>query len=187
MGWTWREKAIPEASPIPHVEEDIRRGIIYQSPCRRGAIGAEVSVEAKLGGQAMNWPGPGKGQVSISVHVIWDVWVRTEDIWTSDVAVNIVRLPRRRSWELWKKRRAPWKGMTIKGQESAQYRGCYRKDVTQPVRDEATFECVGEYRWHKDPFELEFVLKTGVPKGEHRLPLAIDWKEMRARGTNPPL
>ena len=56
------------------------------------------------------------------------------------------------------------------------------------MKDDAQFEYVTDRPGSDQPhWELELVLITGVPAGEHRIPVFIDMEELRSRGTFPPL
>jgi hypothetical protein len=60
----------------------------------------------------------------------------------------------------------------------------------QPHRDNAVFdylEVIGDNPGFEPHWLLELVIITGMPVGEYRVPVAVDYHEIHARGTNPPL
>ena len=147
---------------------------------------SSIKVTAQPSSWAINLPDPGPDKVSLSVRVIWEVWVK-EDIATDKLALNLIYVYDKPGWKFWKKTRFPQTGIPPKGQ-GTRYRKRIGAKGTQPFRDEATFEYVGDREEEGDPhWLLELVLITGMPTGEHRIPVFIDYDEMRSRGTYPPL
>lgn len=162
-------------------------GVYRQERIMRAERERNVRVTAKLDSLSQNIPDPGPDKASLSVHVLWEVWV-TQDVSTDKLALNLIYVYEKRWWQFWKKTRFPQVGIPPKGQGTTQYRKTYNRNQYQPNHDEATFEYVGDRRKGAEPhWILELVLKTGLPVGEHRIPVFIDWAEIRSRGTNPPL
>ncbi len=146
-----------------------------------------VRVTAKVGRYSENYPvAPEPGKERIGVGVIWEVWV-DHDVSTDKLALNILHIYRKKWWEFWRKSRIPVKGVPIKGQDSQQYRKRIQSNVAQPFRDEGEFEYIGDMPDKPYRLEFELVLVTGMPSGVHRVPVFIDWSEIHARGSSPPL
>ncbi len=146
-----------------------------------------VRVTARLGSLAANMPDPGPGKVSLRVGVNWEVWVN-QDVSTDKLALNLIYLYDRPWWQFWKKVRFPMKGLAPKGKDSTQYRKSFRTIDPQPIKDSAVFEYITDREGSKDPhWLLELILITGIPAGEHRIPVFIDYDEIESRGKSLPL
>lgn len=146
-----------------------------------------VRVTARLGSLSANIPDPGPGKESISAHIFWEIWVG-QDVSTDKLALNLIYVYDRPRWQFWKRARFPKTGIPPKGQDTTQYRKRIHENQFQPFKDDAVFEYVGDRMEQGDPhWLLELVLLTGVPVGEHRIPVFIDYEELQSRGTNPPL
>ena len=148
---------------------------------------AAVRATAKLGSLSANLPDPGPDKVSLRVHVFWEVWVN-QDVSTDRLGLNLIYVYEKPWWQFWKKARRPKTGIPPKGQDDTQYRKRIYASELQPFRDDAIFEYVGDRAEAEEPhWKLELVLIMGMPPGEHRIPIFIDYEEVRKRGTNPPL
>jgi len=146
-----------------------------------------IKVAVRSGSWAFNYPDPGPDKVSLIVHLFWEVWVN-QDVSTDKLALNLIHVYDRPWWQFWKQTRFPQIGIPRKGKNSAQYRVMIYASDNQPFKDDGAFEYVGDRAEEGDPhWLLELVLITGMPVGEHRIPVSIDYEEMRTRGTNPPL
>ena len=146
-----------------------------------------VKLTAKVGSLASNSPDPGRDKASLRVHLFWEVWVN-QDIATDKLALNVIYVYDKPWWKFWKDTRFPKRRMRQKGRDTAQYRMTIRAADNRPFKDDAVFEYVGDREEEGDPhWELELVLITGMPAGEHRIPVFIDYAEIRSRGTYPPL
>ena len=162
-------------------------GVFQEERQMRAEREKSVRVTAKVGSWAMNYPDPGRDKSSLSVHIFWEAWVN-QDISTDKLALNLLYVYDKPAWKFWKKTRFPQKGIPRKGRDTAQYRVTIRAADTMPFKDDAVFEYVGDREEKGDPhWELELVLITVMPAGEHRIPVFIDHDEMRSRGTYPPL
>lgn len=162
-------------------------GVFREERQMRAERERTVKVTAKVGSWAMNYPDPGRDKSSLRVHVFWEVWVN-QDISTDELALNLIYVYDKPWWKFWKKTRFPKKGIRRKGWDSAQYRKTIRAADDRPFKDDAVFEHVGDREEEGDPhWLLELVLITGMPAGDHRIPVFIDYGEMRSRGTYPPL
>jgi hypothetical protein len=146
-----------------------------------------LRITARLGSFGANAPDPGPTKSSISAHVFWEIWV-TQDVATDELGLNLIYAydkPRWQFWWLWKRTKFPQVGIPQQGKESTQHREWIHASEFQPRRGDAVFEfCYppGDPHWL-----LEFVLITGVPQGEYRVPIFLDWAEIRNRRDNPPL
>jgi len=147
---------------------------------------ATVRVTARLGSLSANIPDPGPDKVSLSVHVFWEVWVN-QDVSTDRLGLNLIYVYDKRWWQFWRKTRFPQKGIPPKGQDTTQYRRRIYASESQPFKDDAIFEYVADRTGFEPHWELELVLVTGVPSASYRIPVFIDYDELRSRGTNPPL
>ncbi|MCH7836010.1 MAG: hypothetical protein IH864_04000 [Chloroflexi bacterium] len=161
-------------------------GVFREERQMRAERESSIKVTAKPSSWAINHPDPGPDKVSLSVHVIWEVWVK-EDISTDKLALNLIYVYDKPWWKFWKKTRFPQMGIPPKDQ-GTRYRKRIGAKGTQPFGDGATFEYIGDREEEGDPhWLLELVLITGMPAGEHRIPVFIEDYEMRSRGTYPPL
>ncbi len=146
-----------------------------------------IRVTARAGSWAINHPDPGHGRASINVRIFWEVWVSREAVATDKLALNLIYVYDKPWWQFWKKTRFPQKGIPQKGRETTQYRVMIDPNDNQPFKGDAIFEYIGESAETDPHWLLELVLITGMPAGEHRIPIFIDYDEMRSRGTYPPL
>jgi len=145
----------------------------------------EIRLTAKLASYSANIPDPGPDKVSFVARVIWEAWT-TRDYYPDKLGLNFIYVYDRRWYQLWKRTRFPQTGIPPNGQDTTQYRDKIVAGNAQT--GEATFEYTGPRMDDRDPhWELELVLIMGMPSSEHRVPVFIDWDEMRSRGTNPPL
>jgi hypothetical protein len=160
-------------------------GVYREERAMRAKHEAEVTVTVRVGSQAINYPDPGRGKWSISLHVLWEIWVQ-RDISTDRLGLNIIYRFKRKPWQLWKKREVPFKGIPPKG-KTTEYRRTIYMGGMQPFKDSADFEFVSDIPHDAADFRCELVLHTGVPRARYSALAAVDWNEIRARGTNPPL
>ena len=180
---------IPDAIVLPAVIivlAEAGYGAYREERQMRAEREANVRLTAKLGSLSANIPDPGPDRVSLSVHVFWEVWVN-QDVSTDKLALNLIYVYEKPWWRFWKRVRFPQKGIPPKGRETTQYRKRIYAGEFQPFKDDAVFEYVGDRMGIEPHWLLELVLLTGVPMGEHRVPVFIDRDELRSRGTNPPL
>lgn len=153
----------------------------------RSKLETEVVVKAALSALSANHPDPGSDKSSLMVHVVWEIWVK-QDVSTDKLALNLIYVYDKPRWKFWKRTRFPQTGIPAKDQDSTWYRKRISAQRVQPFTDSATFEYVGDRHIEGDPhWELELVLVTGVPAGEHRIPVSINDEKWEERGTNPPL
>lgn len=147
---------------------------------------ATVRLTTQIGTYTANIPDPGPNKQSISVRVVWEIWVN-QDVSTDRLALNLYYVYEKRWWQVWKRTRFAQKGIRPKGGDE-RYRKSIRAIDPQPFRDSATFEYVADRQQSYDPcWELELVLVTGVPSATHRVPVAFDYEEMHNRGRDLPL
>jgi len=158
-------------------------GVYREERQMRAERESEVRVAVIPSSWAFNYPDPGPDKVSLRVHVILEVWVK-EDVSTDKLALNLIYVYDKPWWKFWKKTRFPKEGIRPNGQDGTQYRRKISADDRQPYRDDGlTFEYVGNRGDKGDPhWLLELVLITGMPVGEHRIPVFIDEEELRSRG-----
>lgn len=153
---------------------------------REGAL----RVAAKLGSLGVNSPDPGPTKSSITAHVLWEIWVN-QDVATDALGLNLIYAydkPLWQFWWFWKKNKFPQVGIPQQGKETTQHREWIHAGEFQPRKGDAVFEFVGDRYLPGDPhWLLELVLITGVPKGEYRVPISLDWLAIRDRKDNPPL
>lgn len=162
-------------------------GVFREERQMRAERERTVKVTAKVGSLSSNIPDPGRDKASLRVQVIWEVWVN-QDISTDKLALNVIYVYDKPWWQFWKRTRFPKRRMRREGEDTAQYRKTIRAADNQPFKDHAIFEYVGDREEEGDPHWLmELVLITGMPAGEHRIPVFIDYAEIRSRGTYPPL
>ena len=90
-------------------------------------------------GLSANMPDPGPDKLSLTAHVIWDVWASRE-ISTDKLALNMTHVYEKRWWRFWKKTRFPITGIPPKESGTTQYRKriCANKLFT----DDARFEYI---------------------------------------------
>ena len=169
--------AVVEAGYVVYREERIMRAERER----------HVRVTARLGALSANIPDPGPGKVSVTAHVFWEIWV-DRDVSTDALALNLIYVYDKPWWQLWKRSRVPKMGIPPKGERTTQYRRSIHTNDFQPFQDDAVFEYVSDRREEGDPhWLLELVLVTGVPADKHRIPVFIDYDELRSRGANLPL
>lgn len=162
-------------------------GLYRKEQTVRSELESNVRVAARLGSYSANIPDPGPDKMSIKVEVFWEVWVK-EDVSTDKLALNLIYTYDKPWWQFWKRTRFPQTGIPPNGHDTSHYRKRILASQYQPFKDNGTFEYVEDRATEGDPhWELELVLITGMPAGEHRIPVFIDYEEMRARRTNPPL
>lgn len=170
---------------------------------------AEVRVVARMRSLARNLPPPSPGEQTLRVGVGWEVWT-TRDLATEKLALNVIYEYEHRWWQFWKRTQFPQRGVPREGEASTDYRVSIRAGDAQPFSDDALFTYTtrrapsaepewlprGDGAWALNPayvpppephWLLELVLVTGVPRAEHRVPVFIDYDEIRSRGTFPPL
>lgn len=153
----------------------------------RSEVEKDVIVKANLSSLAANMPDPGPDKSSLTVEVILEIWVK-EDVSTDMLALNLIYVYDRSWWQFWKRTRFPQTGIPAKeNKDSTLYRKRIYAQQFQPHRESFTFEYVGDRHIEGDPhWVLELVLTTGVPVGEHRIPIFID-HDLEERRANPPL
>ncbi len=162
-------------------------GVYRQERIMRAEWEKNIKITARQGAISVNFPNPGSDKVSLSVHVLWEVWVN-QDISVDSLGLNLIYVYKKHWWQLWKRTSVPQVGIPPKGLGTTQYRRKYYANQIQPNHDEAVFEYIGDRKKAaKASFTLELVLTTGVPVGKYRIPVFTDWDEIRKRGTNPPL
>ena len=162
-------------------------GIYRQERIMRAERESHVRLTARLDSLSANMPDPGPDKSSLRVHVSWELWV-DQDVSTDKLALNIIYVYRKGWWQFWKRVRYPQAGIPAKDYETTQYRMRIHAGDRQPYKGGAVFEYVGDKMERGDPhWLLELVLVTGMPPGEHRTPVFIDYDELHRRGTNPPL
>jgi len=164
-------------------------GVYHEERAMRSKLEERVRIAARVSRQVKNIPDPGKDKESLEVHLVWDMWAREETA-TDQLALNLIYVYEKHWWQFWEKAKSPKFGMSRNGQESIQYRRIIGISAAQqPDRDEGVFKWAGDKKTLRGVrgFELELVLVTGMPPGRYSVPVAIDWKEIRSRGSNPPL
>lgn len=143
-------------------------------------------VTARISSIAANVPDPGPTMSSLRVDVYWEMW--TDRVVTLDqMALNFIYGYDRPWWNFWAKRLVPQKGLPRQGADSTEFRLTIQENMS-PYHDIATFEYSAPRNTAYNPhWLLEFVIKTGMPLGEYRIPIFLDHDELRRRGTHPPL
>lgn len=145
-----------------------------------------IKVTASLGSYSANIPDPGPNRVSLRVGVFWEIWAK-QDVTFDKLALNLIHVYDKHWWQFWEKTKFPKTGIPPIGQHSTSYRQRVKASDPQPFRDDAEFEYVGDSDDASPHWLLELVLIAGMPAGEYRIPVFIDWDEINKRGTNPPL
>lgn len=153
---------------------------------KTGELESLISVSVTVGSYSLNAPDPGANKCSIKVHVLWSIWFE-RDVATDQVGVNLVEHYIWPRWKFWATRSTPVRSIPRQGFESTEYREQLRLGMNQPFRDEGIFEHVGDRPADNVGWGLVFVLKTGVPRREYRIPLAVDWDQVRNRRDHAPL
>ena len=161
-------------------------GVYREERTMRAEREKNIRVTARLGSCKANIPDPGPNKVSLRVGVVWEVWAK-QDVTFDRLALNLIYVYDKHWWQFWKKTRFPQTGIPPIGQDHTQYRQRVNASGPQPFRDDTEFEYVGDSEDASPHWLLELVLIAGVPVAEYRIPVFIDWDEIRSRGTNPPL
>jgi hypothetical protein len=146
-----------------------------------------VRLAARLNSLAANIPDPGPDKVSLAIEVYWEMWV-DRAVTLDQLGLNVIYVYDRPWWQFLRKTRFPKTGLPRKGQDTTQFRLTIDESMGRPYHDIAAFEYVADRESRESPhWLLEFVIKTGMPVGEYRAAVFIDYDELRSRGTNPPL
>lgn len=156
---------------------------------RREVFEKSIRVGASVGGWTMNHPDPGPDMSSLSLHVVWEIWV-DKDVSTNAIALNVIYVYDRMWWQFWRRTHFPQAGIPPRGQDTTRYRKRILASDPQPFKDDGTFDYVASRSLPGDPHWLvELVLKFGMPECEYRVPVSIaqTLDEIAGRGTNPPL
>jgi len=162
-------------------------GVYREERKRRSDLENRIKLTAKIGSMSTNVPEPGPEKVSLRVHVFWEVWV-SEDVSTDRLALNLTYLFDRPWWQFWQRNRFPVTGLPPEGKDSTQYRKRLYANEEQPHKDDAVFVYLADRDGGADAhWLLELVLLTGVPIGQFRTPVFVDWEALKSRGTFPPL
>ncbi len=147
-----------------------------------------VRVEAEIGSQSINVPLPELGHWSLKVQVLWEVWVDPSlDVSANEMGLNIILYYRRRWWEFLRKQRTKTIGLHRADAESTRYRERFYGSAIQPTSTETWFSYYGHVEKDVERFQTVFVLKTGAPYREHRIPVKVDLDKMRERSDTKPL
>ena len=146
-----------------------------------------LRMTAELVSLAANTPDPGPDRTRLTVQVLWEMWVQ-QDVSTDKLALNLIYVYDKPWWRFWKKTRFPQKGIPPNMRDHNQYRKLLSATKPQPIKDSARFDYIAERNMPGDPhWLLELVLITGMPKGEYRIPVYIDYDKIQSRGTHPSL
>jgi hypothetical protein len=146
----------------------------------------QVRVSARLVRYFSDTPEVDPGLVSLTVGVVWEIWVR-HDVTTERLALNLIYLYDRHWWQFWKRTRFPQNGLPREGYDDTLYRVNLRASDPQPLSDQADFVYIGEDTDESPHWLLELVLITAMPVAEYRVPVFLDYAELHRRGSHPPL
>ena len=162
-------------------------GVFREERTMRAEREKNIRVTATLGSYSVNFSDPGPDKASIKATIAWEVWAN-EDVTFEKLVLNVIYVYDKHWWQFWKKTRFPKVGIPpTNRQEGTQYRKRVRASDPQPFVDHAQFEYVGNQEDEDPHCLLELVLIAGMPVGEYRIPVFIDWNEIHSRGTNSPL